>query len=100
MPGSIVAYAVSNRFRQVNFAAMLLPTCKAETEAFRASESLNASRIQINERWGSLSGTFVDGNKEMYHADEIEQPPEEDLSLLSIAGSLEFFLELLKLFIY
>ncbi len=35
------------RLRQVNFAGMLLPICKARTEAFRVSGGLNASRIQV-----------------------------------------------------
>ena len=46
MPGSIVGYAVLLQHCRVNFAGMLIPTNKPKTEAFRASEGLNASRIQ------------------------------------------------------
>jgi len=47
MPGSIVDYVVSSQLCRVNFAEMLIPTNKPETEAFRVSEGLNASRIQV-----------------------------------------------------
>src|SRR5512136_2010641 len=46
MPGSIVGYVVSLQLCRVNFSGMLIPTNKPKTEAFRASEGLNASRIQ------------------------------------------------------
>jgi hypothetical protein len=56
MPGSIVGYIISNRLRRVNLAAISIPTNKPKTEAFRASEGLNASRIQgRNETWQSNS---------------------------------------------
>ena len=49
MPGSIVGYIniISNRLRRVNLAAISIPTNKPKAEAFRASEGLNASRIQV-----------------------------------------------------
>jgi hypothetical protein len=31
----------------MNFAGIMIPTDKAETEAFQASEGLNASRIRV-----------------------------------------------------
>jgi hypothetical protein len=46
MPGSIVGYADSYLHLKVNFAGETIPTDKPETEAFRASEGLKASRIQ------------------------------------------------------
>jgi hypothetical protein len=45
MPGSIEGYVVSFQLRRVNLAGMLVPTNKPKTEAFRASEGLNASRF-------------------------------------------------------
>src|SRR5512136_953806 len=48
MPGSIVGYVVSLQLCRVNFTGMLIPTNKPKTEAFRASEGLNASRIQVS----------------------------------------------------
>jgi hypothetical protein len=47
MPGSIVGHAVLLQHCLENFAVMLIPTSKPKTEAFRASECLNASRIQV-----------------------------------------------------
>jgi len=47
MPGSIAGYAVLFRLCNVNFAGIANPNDEAETEAFRASEGLNASRIQV-----------------------------------------------------
>jgi hypothetical protein len=46
MPGFIVVYVVSLLLCRVNFAVMLTPANKPKTEAFRASEGVNASRIQ------------------------------------------------------
>jgi hypothetical protein len=46
MPGFIAACAVSCRLCRMNFAGTMIPTDKAETETFQASEGLNASRIQ------------------------------------------------------
>jgi hypothetical protein len=46
MPGSIAACAVSLRLCRLNFAGPVTGRDKAETEAFQASEDLNASRIQ------------------------------------------------------
>jgi hypothetical protein len=64
MPGSIAACAVSCRLCQVNFAGAATRSDKAETEAFQASEGLNASRIQVNISSLSLyplaeSGPFI-----------------------------------------
>jgi hypothetical protein len=47
MPGSIAACAVSCQLCQVNFAAAVTRSVKAETEAFQASGVLYASRIQV-----------------------------------------------------
>ena len=59
MPGSIAGYGVSFKHRWVNSAGISLPTKKPETEAFRASEGLNASRIQVKANhlkyWDSLN---------------------------------------------
>jgi hypothetical protein len=48
MPGFIATCAVSCRLCRMNFAGMMIQTDKAETEAFKTSEGLNASRIQVN----------------------------------------------------
>ena len=45
MPGSIAAYAVSCRHCRMNLARIVIPTEKAQTEAFRANEEMNAERI-------------------------------------------------------
>jgi hypothetical protein len=45
MAGSNAAYDVSCRHCRTNFAEMVILTDKAQIEAFRASEELNASRI-------------------------------------------------------
>jgi hypothetical protein len=47
MPGFIATCAVSCRLSRMNFAGITIPTDKAETEAFQASEGLNTSRIQV-----------------------------------------------------
>jgi hypothetical protein len=47
MPGSIVGDIVLLKLCRVNFAGMLIPADKPLTEAFRASEGLNAPRIQV-----------------------------------------------------
>jgi hypothetical protein len=47
MPWSIAACTVSLLLYQVNFAGAVTRSDKAETEAFQASESSNASRIQV-----------------------------------------------------
>jgi hypothetical protein len=47
MPGSIVGYEVSPPLHQVNFAGLFISPNKPKTEAFRASEGLNASLIQV-----------------------------------------------------
>jgi hypothetical protein len=44
--GVIVCHAVSSRQPRVNLAVIAITTLKPETEAFRASEDRNASRIQ------------------------------------------------------
>jgi hypothetical protein len=46
MPGPIAVYAVSCWLCRVNFAGIVIPTDNALAEAFRASEGLNALRIQ------------------------------------------------------
>jgi hypothetical protein len=42
MPGSIAAGEVSYLLLRVNFAAIIITEGEAETEAFKASEGLNA----------------------------------------------------------
>jgi hypothetical protein len=56
MPESIAASTVSCRHCRMNFAGIFIPAGKTETEAFKASEGLNASRIQLDACCSDLSG--------------------------------------------